>query len=144
MKIAHRFGARRRGATTIEFAFCVPIMLTVVFALVEFSRALQLQQSVRQAAFEGARAGVDLDATTSDVTNAANTVAGIVGIAKPTITITPDPLTYLSPTITVTVSTTPARSGWFLLRFFNKSSVISSTITLNREVQSVSVPGTGS
>jgi len=143
MKHACRIDPSRRGSTTVELALCVPIMLTVIFAILEFSRALQLQQSVRQAAFEGARAGVALDAVTSDVTNAATAIASIVGITNPTITVAPNPLSYGSTTVTVTVSTTPASNGWFL-RFFNTSSVISSTITLDREVQSISVPGSGS
>ncbi len=143
MKRSCRIGPWRRGATTVEMAFCVPIVLTVIFAILEFSRNLQLQQSVRQAAFEGARAGVALDAVTSDVTTAATSIASIVGIKSPTITVVPNPLTYGSTTVSVTVSTTPASNGWFL-RFFNKTSVISSTITLNREVQAISVPGAGS
>jgi hypothetical protein len=43
----------------------------------------------------------------------------------------------------VTVSTTCGNNGW-LLRFFSGSSVISATVTLNREIQSVSVQGSGS
>jgi Flp pilus assembly protein TadG len=143
MKRPCRIGPWRRGATTVELAFCVPIVLTVIFAILEFSRNLQLQQSVRQAAFEAARAGVALDAATSDVTNTATSIASIIGIKNPTITVVPNPLAYSSPTVSVTVSTTPASNGWFL-RFFNKTSVISSTITLNREVQAISVPGAGS
>jgi len=77
------------------------------------------------------------------VTTAATSIASIVGIKSPTITVVPNPLTYGSTTVSVTVSTTPASNGWFL-RFFNKTSVISSTITLNREVQAISVPGAGS
>src|SRR5258708_6413491 len=124
-----RTAPRRRGATAVEMAFCVPIVLTVLFGIIEFSRILQLQQSVRQAAFEGARAGVALDAVTADVTNASTSIASIVSIKNPTITIVPTPLASASPTVSVTVSTTPASNGWFL-RFFNKASVISSTITL--------------
>jgi Flp pilus assembly protein TadG len=143
MKRCQRTGRHRRGAATVELAFCLPILFAVVFAIMEFSRNLQIQQSVRQAAFEAARAGVALDASTSDVNTAATTITSSVSIKNPTITIIPNPLAYSSPTISVTVSTAPASNGW-LLWFFNKNSVISATVTLNREVQSVSVPGTGS
>jgi len=133
----------RRGAAVVELAFCLPILLTVVFAILEFSRNLQLQQTLREAAFEAARAGIALDASASDVTATATSITNIAAIKSPTITVAPNPLTYSSPTISVTVSTTPAANGWFL-KFFNSSSVISTTVTLNREVQSVSVPGSGS
>ncbi|HEV3002804.1 MAG TPA: TadE/TadG family type IV pilus assembly protein [Pirellulales bacterium] len=143
MKCRRRTAACRRGTSVVEFAFCAPVVFLVLFAVIEFSRVTQLQQSVRQAAFDGARAGVALDAATADVTNAATATATAVGISNPTVTMAPNPLTYLSPTVSVTVSTTPASNGWFL-RFFNASSVISSTITLDREVQSISAPGAGS
>lgn len=140
MKRSQHVGSKRRGAATVELAFCLPILFTVVFAILEFSRNLQIQQTVREAAFEGARAGIALDASTSDVTNAATVITNVAAINNPQITVTPNPLTYSSPTITVSVSTKPADNGWFL-KFFNSSSVISATITLNREVQAISVTG---
>lgn len=136
-----RHAAReRRGTATVELAICLPVLITFVFAILEFSRNLQLHQTVREAAFEGARAGIALDASTSDVTSAATAITNCAAIQNPTISVAPNPLTYTSPTVSVTVSTTPASNGWFLM-FFNSSSVISATITLNREVQSVSAPG---
>lgn len=133
----------RRGAATVELAVCLPVLFTVVLAIMEFTRVLQIQQTVREAAFEGARAGVALDASTSDVTTAATAITNSGTIASPTITVTPNPLTYSSQTVQVTVSTTCASNGW-LLRFFSRSSVISATVTLDREIQSVSVQGSGS
>lgn len=135
-----RGAPKRRGAATVELAICLPVLITFVFAILEFSRNLQLHQTVREAAFEGARAGIALDASTSDITSAATAITNCAAIQNPAITVVPNPLTYTSPTVSVTVSTTPATNGWFL-RFFNSSSVISATITLNREVQAVSVPG---
>jgi Flp pilus assembly protein TadG len=130
---------QRRGAVLVEFALCVPILLTVMFAIVEFSRVLQVQQAVRQAAFEGARAGLTLDAATSDVTNASTSALALVGVKNGTITSTPNPLTYTSSTISVTVSAVGQTNGWFA-KFFTGGKTLTSTITLNREVQAVSNP----
>lgn len=134
-----KFVPDRRGAAMVELAFCLPILFAVVFAIMEFSRNLQLQQTVREAAFEGARAGITLNASTADVNDAATAITNVAGIQNPTITVNPSQLTYTSPTVSVTVSTTPASNGWFLW-FFNSGSAISATITLSREVQAVSVP----
>jgi Flp pilus assembly protein TadG len=134
------FRMRRRGAMTVEFALCAPILFAVIFSIIEFSRAMQLQHSVRQAAFEGARAGVPMDAATSDVTTAATNIANAVGISSPTITIVPNPIAYSSQTVTVTVSTTPRSNGCFIY-YFAGNNPISATITLNREVQAVNVAG---
>jgi Flp pilus assembly protein TadG len=116
----------------------VPALLTVLFAIVEYSRVLQIQNAVRQAAFEGARAGVALDAATSDVTTAANSIVNALGIQGATVTVSPNPISYTSQTVTVTVSAVPASNGWFV-KFVTAGTSISSTISLDREVQAVSV-----
>jgi Flp pilus assembly protein TadG len=133
-------GGNRRGATVVEFAICFPILLAFVFGTIEFSRVLQLQHTIRLAAFEGARAGVPLDSTTSDVTARTQSVLSSVRVTHATTTITPNPVVYASPTVTVTVSVDPTRSSW-VNWFLTAGHPLTSTITLNREVLSVSVPG---
>jgi Flp pilus assembly protein TadG len=128
----------RRGTTTVEFAVVAPVFIMVLFTVIEFSRVLQLQHTVRQAAFEGARAGAALDATSTDATTAATVITSAIGIVSPTITVSPNPLTYNSTTISVTVTANPLTNGWFT-RFVTGTS-ISATVQLNREIQSVSVP----
>jgi Flp pilus assembly protein TadG len=127
----------RRGAAIVEMAFCVPVFFTVVLGIVEFSRALQLQHTVRQAALEGARAGLTLDGTAATATSAATAVTAAVGIVNPTVTVTPNPIAYTSPTVTVTVSADPSKNGW-LLYYFAAGKPISGTITMNREIQAIS------
>ena len=129
----------RRGATAIEFALCVPILITFVFGIIEFSRMAQVQHTVREAALEGARAGVALDAVTADVVNQATKITSASRIVNPTITVSPSPIAYTSPTISVTVSANSGQNCW-LLRFFTASQPITGTITMTREVQAVSVP----
>lgn len=46
---------RRRGASVVEFALVAPVLLLVVFAMVEFGRAIMVQQALTNAAREGAR-----------------------------------------------------------------------------------------
>jgi Flp pilus assembly protein TadG len=129
----------RRGTATVEFALCLPVLLALVFGLVEFSRVTQLQQSARLAALEGARAGITLDATTSDVGAAVNRVMTAVCIPHYSTTITPNTLAYTSPSVTVTVSLDPTQNAW-LTWFTSSSNLITATVTLQREVQAVSAP----
>jgi Flp pilus assembly protein TadG len=98
-------------------AFCVPVFFLVVLGLMEFSRMLQVQHTVRQAALEGARAGLTLDGTLASATAAATNITSAVGVISPTITVTPNPL-----------------------RFFTAGKPITGTITMSREVQAISVP----
>jgi Flp pilus assembly protein TadG len=133
-------GYRRRGATTVEFAICFPVMLAIVFGTIEFARIMQVQHTIRLAAFEGARAGIALDASTADVQSAAQTILTAAKVKSATVTIAPNPLTYATSTVQVTVSADPASNAW-LVWFVKAGHPISSTITLGREVLAVSVPG---
>ena len=135
-----KYGGNRRGATAVEFSICFPILLAFVFGTIEFSRVLQLQHTIRLAAFEGARAGVPLDSTTADVQNRMQSILQAVKVSNATTTITPNPLAYTSPTVTVTVAADPANNAW-LTWFVTAGHPLTSTITLQREVLAVSVPG---
>ena len=59
------------------------VVFAVLFGIIEYSRMLQIQHTVRQAALEGARAGIALDAQTSDVQTAVTSITGIIGIVSP-------------------------------------------------------------
>lgn len=139
MSRTRRQPRNRRGTTMVEFAMCFPVLLGFLFAIIEFSRVLQVQHTVRLAAFEGARAGVSLDSTTATVQARVLSSLAYTGVTNPTITVVPNPLTYNSPTITVTVSAKPAQNAW-MTWYETSANVITSTITLDREVQSVSSP----
>jgi len=47
--------ARDRGAAAVEFAIVLPILLLIVFGIIDFGRLLNAQITLTQAAREGAR-----------------------------------------------------------------------------------------
>jgi Flp pilus assembly protein TadG len=47
--------SRDRGAAAVEFAVLLPVLLLLVFGLIDFGRALNAQITLTQAAREGAR-----------------------------------------------------------------------------------------
>ena len=53
-RIAHR-ARHDRGAAAVEFALLLPLLLLLVFGLIDFGRALYAQVTLTQAAREGAR-----------------------------------------------------------------------------------------
>ena len=66
--------ARDRGATAVEFALLVPLLLVLVFGIIDFGRALNAQITITQAAREGARVaalGQTADAATTRTNYAA-------------------------------------------------------------------------
>ena len=47
--------ARDRGSVAVEFALLLPLLLLLVFGIIDFGRALNAQITLTQAAREGAR-----------------------------------------------------------------------------------------
>jgi len=47
--------ARDRGAAAVEFALLLPVLLLIVFGIIDFGRALNAQITLTEAAREGAR-----------------------------------------------------------------------------------------
>lgn len=69
-----------RGATAVEFALLLPVLLLLVFGIIDFGRALNAQITLTQAAREGARLDA-LGQTNSVVVSHAETAAtGLTGV----------------------------------------------------------------
>ena len=106
----------RRGAAVVEFAVVVPIFLMMVFGMIEFGRAIMVQQVLTNASREGARLAV-LDSptpTAGQVTTTVTTYLQKAGISGATVTINPtEPTTaaYGVP-ITVTVQVPYSSVSW--------------------------------
>lgn len=81
---------RDRGAAAVEFALLLPLLMLMVFGIIDFGRALNAQITLTQAAREGAR------------------VAAIGG--QNVVTSTQNAATGLNP-VTVTVTSCPANAG---------------------------------
>jgi Flp pilus assembly protein TadG len=74
-----------RGAAVVEFALLLPLLLLVVFGIIDFGRALNAQITLTQAAREGARLDALCNATVNPncqttVTN--GTVAAATGLGS--------------------------------------------------------------
>jgi Flp pilus assembly protein TadG len=75
-----------RGATAVEFAMVLPVLLILILGIVEFGRAFQLQASLAAAAREGVR----IVALQDDSATAVTTVTSVSPeVAAGDITITP-------------------------------------------------------
>ncbi len=61
---ATRRKSRRRGAAVVEFAVVAPVFILLVFGMIEFGRAVMVQQVLVNASREGARQAV-LDGTSA-------------------------------------------------------------------------------
>lgn len=99
-----------RGAAAVEFALVLPILLLLVFGIVEFGRIYNIQTTITAAAREGARvmaldSGTD---PTSDATAAAKSVAKPYTVSDVQVTVTPPSTAPISPNVCPTQNTTNA------------------------------------
>lgn len=123
---------KRRGALTVEFAMCFPLLLLLFFAAFEFSRANMLRQTAENAAYEGARRAIVPGATADDAKKFANKMLAIVGTNGASVDVDPKVIEEDTPEVTVTV-TVPLNGNGFVAPLFLKGRKITSKMTLARE-----------
>lgn len=79
-------GDADRGAAAVEFALLLPVLLLLVFGIIDFGRAINAQITLTQAAREGARL-----AALGQPDVVSRTQAAATGISPVTVTVTACP-----------------------------------------------------
>ncbi|SRR6266567_6634275 len=74
-------GKRDRGAAAVEFALMLPLLLLLLFGIIDFGRALNAQVTITQAAREGARLAALNQPNVTGRTQASATGLSGVGVA---------------------------------------------------------------
>lgn len=100
---------RRRGTTVVEFAVVAPVAFLFIFGLVEFGRAMMVQQALISAAREGCReatlattqSSTEVDTVVRDFMQAVTSVAS--DPAKLLVDLEPASLSDISSGETITV-----------------------------------------
>jgi Flp pilus assembly protein TadG len=69
--------ARDRGSAAVEFALLLPVLLLLIFGVIDFGRAINDQITLTQAAREGARLAALGYSTSSVQTRAQNAATGL-------------------------------------------------------------------
>ena len=80
-----------RGAAAAEFALLLPVLLTILFGIIEFGMIMYSREVVTNAAREGARAGITQGPpklTTTDIINIADGYLTNTGINPANVTFT--------------------------------------------------------
>lgn len=124
-------GWRRRAAAVVEMAVVSPLLLTLMFGIVEYGRRIMVHQALVNAAREGARVAVLQGATEDDIrTRVANYLTG-AGIPSYSVNITR--ATTDNPIDTVEVSVNKADISLFGSFFGSTSGTIASSCAMRRE-----------
>jgi len=99
-----------RGASVLEMALVLPILLMLSFGIVDYGYFFYVKNTVQGAAQAGARAAIPASATNSDVTNLINNMMTASGLQNSgySVTLSPSDVSTASAgssiTVTVTVS----------------------------------------
>jgi Flp pilus assembly protein TadG len=71
---------RERGAAAVEMAIVLPVLLMIIFGIVDFGRMLNAQVTLTEAAREGARSAAVGQTTTETNARVANVTSGMTGV----------------------------------------------------------------
>ena len=104
----------RRGVAVVEFAIVAPLMFLLVFGIIEFGRALMVQQVLTNASREGARRAILESTTAAEVTTLVNDYLTNTSVSGATISVSPASLSSvgLGDPVTVTVSVPYNQVSW--------------------------------
>lgn len=95
-----------RGAVAVEFALLLPVVLLILFAIIDFGMMMYGREIVTNAAREGARAGIvqgPPKRTSGEITTIASNYLNGTGVNQADVTFTPAGAGLASPnTLTVT------------------------------------------
>ena len=97
---------RERAAAIVEFAVVLPLLLTILFGVIEYGWVFMIRQTLQNAAREGARLAIlqsSVDPYTN-VTTRINEVLAPTGLAAEEVTITMTHATVGSPVETIVIS----------------------------------------
>ena len=100
------------GATLLEFAFTLPILVVVLYAIFDFGSALNLKQKLEHAVYEGARTAASQ--STADLSSANVTTSGSVADLRDLVArnLTDAGVSDCGLTGAAPSSSTPATSTW--------------------------------
>ncbi len=89
----YRFRRNQRGQAIVEMALVLPILIMLIFGIVEFGRILNTYMEVTNLSREGARAGAVGKTDSQIISTVQNSAAGL-GLDTTILTVTPQPSSY--------------------------------------------------
>lgn len=131
-QIRRRSRRRQSGTATVEFALVFPLVLMFFLGLTIFTQSFLLRDSAEHAAYEGARQGTNLQATSEDIISSVETFLSVMRINVSDVTVSPTEITTATEEIEVTVDIPFADNSWIGAAFIPEDWMISSTIKLRR------------
>jgi hypothetical protein len=131
----HGRRSRRHGVAAVEFAVCLPVIMLLVFGMIESCSMIFLKQSLTVAAYEGVRTALEEQAVAADVRLTCEQILVDRQVQDGTIAIAPGDFELLpsGEYISITVSA-PADSNSIIRGSFFSGRTLSATATMVKEL----------
>ena len=94
---------QNKGAAVVEFALVLPLLLMIIFGIIEFGRLFWVKQILTYAAREGGRAAIIPGATNTSVQTAIDNAMSGSGLTAYTIQRTPNDVSTASGGASITI-----------------------------------------
>ena len=110
---------RRKGTAAVEFAVVAPVLLLLVVGTIEATSMIYLTQSVKIAAYEGARVALVPQSNSNNVIGACNQILEARDVQGAVVTVTPSNIaaqpygTYIQVKVTVPYDDNSPLASWF-------------------------------
>ncbi len=122
------------GAAAVEFAVVAPIFFLMVVGILEFGRALMVQQVLVSASRVGARQAITLNATAWDVIDTVQEYAANAAVPGTAVTVSPSPdVAAPGQTITVTTMVPFDQVSWMPSPWFLGGKTLTSQSSMRKE-----------
>ena len=118
-RFASRNHRSRTGATAVEFAIAISILITIVFASIEFVRLNMLKHSIEHASYLAARKGIIVGAKTNDVKDAARDHLALLNVSGETVTVNPNSIKDDTQIVEVIVDVPTSGNTWISPVYFS-------------------------
>lgn len=128
---------RRHGTELVEAAIVMLLLITLVFAVIEYGWMFFKQQQITNATRQGARVGATPNSTNGQITSSISSNMSSAGLGSSgyTVTLTPSNVSTVTAgqTFTVKVSVSYSNIGITGMTLFPKPSTLSASMTMSKE-----------
>ena len=143
MTIIKRKRATRRGATLVEFALVLPLILLFFTASIEFFRLNQIRHVADNAAYEACRHVMVPGAKRQEAIDRAQSMLRMVGIRNAQVTINPSTIAESTTEVTVTVGVPTQGNTWIFPRFAGNRVIGSSSTLVTERISAIQAGALG-
>lgn len=133
MKLIKRLRAHRRGAATVEMAIAAPVLMSMLFGIIEFGWVFSVKQTITNAAREGCRTATMQGSTDAQITSAINSYLSTTGLDPTKYTLTLTHATTANPSEQVKLSVPYKKISLMGGYFGGTNWTVGSTCTMRKE-----------